>query len=879
MADKLELILEAERRGILPDDKKALLAEARKRGIVPPADNKPIASAGPKVPQYAADQTGEFNLNDPAQAQRAEAFTQQQRLEETAREMDAKRIANRNIPERVGDALAFTQSVIPRIVTGGKYGAGDIYGLVHKDLGRKVSESERDFVAANEEGLNAIKAAGDVSMGIPALNTLGAPLKAMGPAIAAIKASPRGTAAGAIRGAGETLEKYARSPGAVAGEESAFRLPAAAGRMGQNLQAYASQIKPPTAKQTLAPPAMRGLPENIQTIPERLADIQAFRELELQPFGPATGSRGTARYARTLEEIPIIGGTVSSPKANVQAGAQAAQESIARQLGAEASQEATGAMVQRGLDRYRSAGLEDLPPGDVRQIRVAGPQGQSQNVPRPTNIEPYQPVRAAEALSEPAAMRQNPATLEGGIIAGARAANAGGMATTSRGAQVTAARPLNQIGLRRTNAQDLSDTELAGIIKAPSRNTSFATRGEALYESAFRKIPELRRADGSVNPNQIPTVNMGRAIDQVIGQVGSQIAGQNTIRGELAQMLANRRANLMFSDLRAIRTEVGRALGNFGQFDVGLDRSQLNALYSAATKDMEYGLRDIANRAWRDVARPPGDPARISADVARRADAALYEFRRADRYYRQGKARMDGFLKVLGAENANEAVRKISTALKERTANPAMLRSIAGVLRPEELNALRGHIIEGIGKGRPGSKAAESGFNFNNWATDFHAIMDGPGKKFMTDGLPEAAARRLENLARVVNRMKYYEQTTNYSGSAYTGLLGAGAMSMSNPGSIPWVIGAVGAMGLSGKLLTSPGFLAWQEALMKAQLKVGNTAASNARIAAQYARRLPALAKASKAKDPELARGLQALAIEMDSALKANEKGQANARP
>ena len=31
----LELLLEAERRGILPDDKKGLLAEARQRGLAP----------------------------------------------------------------------------------------------------------------------------------------------------------------------------------------------------------------------------------------------------------------------------------------------------------------------------------------------------------------------------------------------------------------------------------------------------------------------------------------------------------------------------------------------------------------------------------------------------------------------------------------------------------------------------------------------------------------------------------------------------------------------------------------------------------------------------------------------------------------------------
>lgn len=40
MADKLALMLEAERRGILPPDKVALLAEARRRGLVPAQDGQ-----------------------------------------------------------------------------------------------------------------------------------------------------------------------------------------------------------------------------------------------------------------------------------------------------------------------------------------------------------------------------------------------------------------------------------------------------------------------------------------------------------------------------------------------------------------------------------------------------------------------------------------------------------------------------------------------------------------------------------------------------------------------------------------------------------------------------------------------------------------------
>src|SRR3546814_11467017 len=46
MADKIALLLEAERRGILPPEKVALLAEARKRGLVPGGQKAPADFSG-----------------------------------------------------------------------------------------------------------------------------------------------------------------------------------------------------------------------------------------------------------------------------------------------------------------------------------------------------------------------------------------------------------------------------------------------------------------------------------------------------------------------------------------------------------------------------------------------------------------------------------------------------------------------------------------------------------------------------------------------------------------------------------------------------------------------------------------------------------------
>ena len=58
----LELLLEAERRGILPDEKKGLLAEARQRGLVPGGS----APATPEAPQAAPEAPQSMGLGEMA---------------------------------------------------------------------------------------------------------------------------------------------------------------------------------------------------------------------------------------------------------------------------------------------------------------------------------------------------------------------------------------------------------------------------------------------------------------------------------------------------------------------------------------------------------------------------------------------------------------------------------------------------------------------------------------------------------------------------------------------------------------------------------------------------------------------------------------------
>lgn len=803
--------LEAEKRGLLSPEKKAILEEARKRGIMPQAASaqpqdaiykdelaKELKRRDPNIPRVPSpndkrDERGQYVYdNTPEEA--ATANAERIRAEQAA-EKEAQ--AQRTPLRRLLDADAFIASLPVRALTRGQYGMGDVLGGYGAGLGRAIAEGERGFAEANKEGLEAAAAVGEVTAGIPGGQAMGAPLRGMAATANTLRALPKSALPQALQRSGAATQALTKAP--------------------SNARAVAA-----------------GVPENIQTIPERLADMQAFRELGMKPFAPSLGSSGTARAGRTIEELPIVGGTVKSPKTDIELKLAETQAQMGRELGSRGSEETTGTMLQKGLERYQGAGLTELDPAAIKA------QG----------VNPYQPLKKAQVLTEKQADNMQAA-------APIRAANQGGTAQTSRGATVPTAKPLEQIGKRRTNVEDLSDAQVSGLVKASSRDTSFAARGEALYESAWRKIPDRMRKDDSANPNRTGWKNLQNALREIEGETNNQIAGQNTLTGELAQRIMTARSHTSVGELRSIRTELGRTLGNFGQFDIGLDRTQLKRLYAAASRDMEAGLTDIANRAWLGTQSKGKDFVKVAE--ARKADAALFEFRRADRYFRQGMERIDRFMSVLGAKTPNEAAKKVVTALKEKTANPQMLREITRSLRPEEANALRGYVIEQLGRGRAGANMAEAGFNINNWATDFNAIMSHPGGREFMQGLPGGVAKKLQNMARVVNRMKYYEATKNFSGTAYTGL-----------GVLPLLSGDIATMGtsaamlfggggLGGKLLTSNAFLSWQEALMKAQLKAGNTAASNAKILAQYVNRLPAISKNTKDLDEQ--RAITALGV------------------
>lgn len=536
-------------------------------------------------------------------------------------------------------------------------------------------------------------------------------------------------------------------------------------------------------------------------INERMRDAAAFSELGVEPFAPAFRSKGAARMARTTEEMPVIGGIVKDPKVETETALREAQARIASDLGAAPTNEQAGYTMQQGLDRFKNAGIADIEPGVLRA----------------RGIEPNEPINPRDIMSRDAVNR----AAEAGPI---RQDIGAGIAQTNRGVEVPAAITRNQTLQARRNADSLSDAEIEALIRAPASETSFAARQEALYEKANRSMPTLRRSDGSANPNQLAAINTRQALGAIDRQIENQIGGQSVITGPLAERIRDAQAgNFQFQQMRNIRTELGRAIGSLNPQQTTLNSGQLRSLYAAVSRDMEVGLMDLANRAMIGTRRSNNAPDYVTPEVARRADQALRDFRVADRYTRQGMERIDRFTQILGAKNPEQAMRTLETRMKEGTIDRGLVRAVRDSLRPEERQEIMGYLVSRMGQGRPGAQEAERVWNIHGFATDWNRNKD--AMRLLAEGVDPAITRRLEALAQISSRMKYYETTKNYSGTAYAGIpiVGAiGALSSGGMTAVATMIAQVGGMAAVGKFLSSPRYLDWMIKAARTDL-VGQT--------------------------------------------------------
>lgn len=532
---------------------------------------------------------------------------------------------------------------------------------------------------------------------------------------------------------------------------------------------------------------------------EGAEDAAAFAAQDVRPFGPAFNQGPVASIGKQVTETPIVGSPLRNNLDETMQDAATATRRVADQIAPNATPEAAGTSVQRGLDRFRDRSFSELEPANVAAL----------------GINPMSPVQRPQGGGQAQMTRiQQGQPLLQQIT--------GGQVQNSRGQPVPLPQTRIQKLATRTTLEDLSDAELGAVVRAPADATSFSTRLDALYERAFRKIPPLLQSNGSRDPLLLPTANSGAVVRGIVGDEARTgiSAGLQGRYGQMFETLSNPAANVTLDTLRSMRTAIGRDLSNFGMYDVSLDRTQLRRLYAALSSDIEVGLQDIAVRAAK-ATQAPGNRA-LPVDAARQAAQALRDMQVADRYARAGFDRMDRFLNVVRQPNPQLAATQLVRAATDGTGgNMRMFRAAMSVLRPEERAEFGALIVRSMGEPTAGARGIiqEVGWSPSRFVTSYQKMS--PEARNLVFS-PEHQ-KQIEQLFRVANRLANVEALANTSRSAtnainVSALGGAATSAMHGDVVTPLAIG--GSMLGTAVLMSRPAYTNWMVRYMQLRAAV-----------------------------------------------------------
>ncbi len=90
------------------------------------------------------------------------------------------------------------------------------------------------------------------------------------------------------------------------------------------------------------------------------ADLQAFKNTDVRPYGPAFSSGPIGGLSKSLSDTPIIGAPVRNALEESIGGAKRASDDIASRFGNTATDEQAGRVVQEGIERYKDARSDDI---------------------------------------------------------------------------------------------------------------------------------------------------------------------------------------------------------------------------------------------------------------------------------------------------------------------------------------------------------------------------------------------------------------------------------------------------------------------------------------------------------------------------------------
>lgn len=633
--------------------------------------------------------------------------------------------ADRGVTERAKDAATFAASMPVRAITRGEYGIGDVANAVGAtDVGQRMAQAEGDFAYANKTPLEYAQAAGELSLGIPALNQLGMPA------------------------------------------ETALR----------SVRANA-----------VAPRFPRNMAE-VRTA--RIADKAAMERLGVEPFGPALADEGMATVANQLSKVPLASHPLVSKIRTSVGQTRDAAEKVASGYGTATTDAQAGAVVQKGLERFRDARPQDIVETDFKRLP-----------------ETPQSIAYLEGIAADRAANTSFKTKAGALYELAWR----GLPEDMRAGRSKVILPRFTGGLSKTKEVLM---EIAG------RNKSLLNQERIAKGKKAAEVPE----DASAVPPDIALPVRGGLLGQAIKDI-----------------MTTRNANRPLQAMRDLRSELRRLASGMGDTEKNtLKSADLDRIQSAITQDMVA----LLERNAVEYAKA-GDEA-----TAASIRGSIKRFRQSDNFYRVGQQRIEKLDKLIDAKNPEAVGASLfKAATAKGKGDIEKLRAVQRTLKPEEWNDYVAGVIRHMGQPVASARgmAREQGFSVSSFLTAFQRMEPEARHVLFRSRASAELAQALDDLATTAGRMAEFEATANTSRSATNAIAMAAAAGGAQQLIANWeaALLSIGGTYAVSKFLASPLYVRWLTRAVRIQ---GDPALKGGAAWRSHVQQLAAMAEG----DPEI---------------------------
>jgi hypothetical protein len=580
------------------------------------------------------------------------------------------------------------------------------------------------------------------------------------------------------------------------------------------------------------------------------AAYNAARDYELDEQQRVAREQPIVNAASILASIPVFAGrpVMNVPRFSMrQAGTAAAginaPFALGRQEGDTLQERLPGAAVETAIVGGFGAGLQGL------ANRFLAPPGANSAAVRAGEFERagVRPTMAAVAGGAPAGVTR---MIAENFIAGApaRARLNASLGDTANAARNLAGRygqhgQPEQVGetvqrgvqrfARDADAPRPVGRETAAPEAISTREWSFRAKANALYERAFSRIADDEAGHLAGQTGVRASANatrLGRstwAFSRIADDEAGHLAGQTGVRasanatrgvlqelqarvsapnvaeivndpllGRISQALADDADSLRFQDLRALRTWVREAQSR-PSLTQNIDAAALQRLERALTEDIYRSAMEISG------------------------EFAAQQLRRADQFYRAGQNRIQNALQAFDPNRTGGAQayqRIIALAREGGRQNTRQLQALRNSLRQDEWREVAATVIDDLGRPTAGNpNALEPGaFSVEQFVTNY-AKLSPEGRRILFGGAQtDELASALDNLARVAGYQKGVEAMANRSRFGVTAQNFGVGFGLLNSGTTAPTLGVLGAMALTGEMLTNPAFVRWMVSAVKA---------------------------------------------------------------